>query len=78
MMWVNVQLFGYIDRYSPTGEKTFRLELNPEATLGELLAKICFPPEVEKVILVNGHQAKSATPLTDGDEVFIFAPATGG
>jgi len=78
MMWVDVQLFGYIVKYSPTGKETFRLELDPEATIGKLLAKIYFPPEVERVVLANGRQANSFTRLAEGDEVFIFVPADGG
>jgi molybdopterin converting factor small subunit len=78
MIWVDVHLFGYIVRYSPTGKETFRLELDSEATISELLAKIQFPSEVERVVLVNGHQANFSTRLADGDEVFIFVPVAGG
>lgn len=77
-MTVNVQLLGYLAKYSPTGKETFKLELDPEATIGQLLGKINFPPNVEKMVLVNGHQANRSTPLADCDDVFIFAPAAGG
>jgi len=77
-MMVNVQLLGYLARYSPAGKEIFTQELDPEATIGRLLEKIGFPPDVEKMVLVNGHQSNEATRLTDGDEVFIFSPAAGG
>jgi molybdopterin converting factor small subunit len=77
-MMVNVRLLGYLAKYSPTGKETFKLELDPEATIGWLLGKIRFPPDVEKIVLVNGYQSSHATHLADGDEVFIFAPAAGG
>ena len=77
-MTVSVQLLGYLAKYSPTGKETFKLELGPEATIGQLLEKINFPPNVEKMVLVNGHQASHSTRLAEGDEVFIFAPAAGG
>lgn len=77
-MMVNVQLLGYLVKYSPAGKEIFTQELDPEATIGRLLEKIGFPPDMEKMALVNGHQANEATRLADGDEVFIFAPAAGG
>jgi molybdopterin converting factor small subunit len=46
--------------------------------MGRLLAEIKFPADIEKMVLVNGHQANPSTRLADGDEVFIFAPAAGG
>jgi len=77
-MTVKVQLFGYLAKYSPTQMETFQLEIGPEATIAELLQKIEFPPEVEKMVLVNGTQAQASTRLAEGDEVFLFAPAAGG
>ena len=77
-MMLHVQLLGYLAKYSPTGEETFKLELSSDATVSQLLAKLKFPPDVEKMVLINGHQANPSTPLAEGDEVFIFAPAAGG
>ena len=45
-MMVNVRLLGYLAKYSPTGKETFKLELDPEATISWLLGKIRFPPDV--------------------------------
>jgi molybdopterin converting factor small subunit len=77
-MTVNVQLLGYLAKYSPTGKEIFTQDLEPEATIGRLLEKIDFPPKMEKMVLGNGHQSNEATQLAEGDEVFIFAPAAGG
>ncbi len=52
--------------------------MDSEATISELLAKIQFPSGVERMVLVNGHQANFSTRLADGDEVFIFVPVAGG
>ncbi len=52
--------------------------MDSEATISELLAKIQFPSGVERMVLVNGHQANFSTRLVDGDEVFIFVPVAGG
>jgi len=77
-MRIDVQLLGYLARYSPVEKETFKLELEAEATIGQLLTKLNIPPDVEKMVLVNGHQANHSTQLADGDEVFIFSPAAGG
>ncbi len=77
-MIVDVQLLGTLSEYSPTGNEKFTLELLPEATVVQLLEKIHFPDDIEKMILVNGHQAQPSTRLAEGDDVFIFAPAAGG
>jgi molybdopterin converting factor small subunit len=77
-MRIDVQLLGYLAKYSPVEKETFKLELETEATIGQLLAKMNIPRDVEKMVLVNGHQANHSTQLADGDEVFIFSPAAGG
>ena len=77
-MKVHVQLMGYLAKYSPTQKETFQLEMEPGATLGRLLEKIGFPPDLEKMVLVNGHRSDEATRLAEEDEVFIFSPAAGG
>lgn len=75
---IDVHLLGYLAKYSPTEKETFKLELDPEATIGQLLAKLKIPPDVEKMVLVNGRQANHSTQLANGDAVFIFSPAAGG
>jgi len=77
-MMIDVQLLGYLAKYSPTGKETFRMELGSDATVSQLLARLKFPVDIEKMVLVNGRQANPSTPLAEGDEVFIFAPAAGG
>ena len=77
-MSVRVQLFAYLSKFSPTGQEKFRLELEPEATVGWLLAKLQIPSEYEKRVLVNGLQANPLMPLKEGDDIFIFPPAAGG
>ena len=75
---IDIQLLGYLAKYSPTGKETFKLELSSDATVSQLLARLKFPLDIEKMVLVNGRQANPSTPLAEGDEVFIFAPAAGG
>ena len=77
-MKVDVQLLGFLVRFSPTGKEKFPLVLEPDATIGQLLEKIKFPLDLPKMILVNGNQANHSTSLAESDEVFIFTPAAGG
>ena len=77
-MSVRVQLFAYLSKFSPTGQEKFELELEPEATVGWLLAKLKIPSDFEKMVLVNGRQANPSMRLAEGDDVFIFPPAAGG
>ncbi len=77
-MMIDVQLLGYLVKYSPTGQETFKLELDRGANVGHLLEKIGMPPEIENRVVVNGRHAGPSTSLTEGDKVFIFAPAAGG
>ena len=77
-MTIRVHLLGYLAKYSPTQNEKFKVDLGEDSTVRALLEKIQFPPDFEKMILVNGRQSNPSTPLAEGDEVFIFTPATGG
>jgi molybdopterin converting factor small subunit len=77
-MFVRVQLFAYLSKFSPTGQEKFQMELEPEATVEWLIAKLRIPSDFEKMILVNGRQANVSMPLEEGDDVFIFPPSAGG
>ncbi len=77
-MKVDVHLLGNLAQYSPKGEEKFKADLPEEAAISHLLEGINFPVALERMILVNGVQAHLSTPLKNGDQVFIFAPAAGG
>jgi molybdopterin synthase sulfur carrier subunit len=77
-MSIHVHLFAYLTKYSPTGEEKFGLNLGPGATVGQLLEKLGIPADFEKRVLVNGRHAEPSTPLSEGDDVFIYPPAAGG
>jgi molybdopterin synthase sulfur carrier subunit len=77
-MPIRVHLFAYLTKYSPTGQEKFGLDLGPGATVGQLLEKLGIPADFEKRVLVNGRHAEPSTPLSEGDDVFIYPPAAGG
>ena len=77
-MRVQIRLFANLRQYAPEGEHVFEVELTYGATTGQLLKSLHIPPTEEKVIMVNGHQAKEDTQLVDGDKVVLFPPMAGG
>ncbi len=77
-MKVDVQLLGFLAKFSPVGKEKFQVDLEPAATLDHLLEKIAFPADLQKTVVVNGRHADPSTRLAEGDDVFIFAPAAGG
>jgi hypothetical protein len=77
-MNVHVHLFGFFPQYSPFGAEKFQLELDSAADVGRLLERICFPLDMERMLLVNGFQADPSTALRNGDDIFIYYPAVGG
>lgn len=46
-------------------------------TAGELALRIGLPLEEIKIIMINGRQSETASPVRDGDRVAYF-PAVGG
>lgn len=77
-MMVEVQLWSYLVEYAPQRQKAFNLKLDTGTSIGMLLSILKISPEIPKIILVNGKQAKDETSLSDGDEVVIFPPTAGG
>jgi molybdopterin converting factor small subunit len=77
-MMIDIHFLGYFAKFSPTRQERFKLDLSGDATVSRLLEEIKFPSDLEKVILVNGCHGNHSTKLSEGDEIFIFAPAAGG
>ncbi len=77
-MTVEVRLYSTLRRCAPGGKSPVTVELPEGATVAGVLATLAVPPEVERVILVNGAHATEATPLGDGDAVTLFPPVAGG
>ena len=75
---VKVHLFANLRRYGPGGKGVAELQLGLNATVGLVIEALNLPPQVQRVILVNGRHANEDNPLTDGDEVVLFPPLAGG
>jgi molybdopterin converting factor subunit 1 len=81
-MRVRVLLFAALRE--AVGEKTLELEVRDSATLSELLAQLESLHGVlarfrgRLLVALNEERAPLATPLSDGDEVALLPPVSGG
>jgi len=53
------------------------LDVEPGATLADLMVRLGLPPEEVKIVMRNHRQAKLEDPVADGDRV-AFIPAVAG
>ena len=56
----------------------FQMELKKGATCGDLLTSLNIPPNVPRIILVNGMVKNENFPLKEDDRVSILPPIEGG
>ena len=77
-MKINVHLFAYLVKYAPEGKKAFSVELKPGSFVRDLIGHLGIPPDVRKIIIVNGKHGNEDTALDEGDEVTFMTPVEGG
>jgi len=71
-----LKLFANLAQYLPAeGE---HIDIEPGASIGEILDAIGLPKEKAKLIFVNGIKGSLETPLQGGERVGIFPPVAGG
>jgi molybdopterin converting factor small subunit len=77
---VEVQLFFDFTQYLPHGSQNRKsiIALESGSTVQTLIDKLRLPPEMPKIILVNGIRPQNKGVLQDGDSVAIFPPMAGG
>ena len=76
-MKIQVRLFAHLRQYGP-GSDFFIMEIPRQATVEQVAKDLEIPSGVERVILVNGRQAKPDIRLADKDTVTMFPPMAGG
>lgn len=77
-MKVEVRLYATLRKYGPPQEGPLVMALIEGDQVARLLEILGIPPEVEKVILVNGRPAQRDSILNEGDIVVLFPPVAGG
>jgi molybdopterin converting factor small subunit len=75
---IKVKLFATLTRFGPAGRDEFDLDLPTAATVGQALARLGLPAEVERVALVGGRLSAEDRVLQAGEELVLFPPVEGG
>ena len=82
MISVSVKIHHGFKKFLPTGMKTgdpFEVSVEDNTAVGDLVRdKIKLPPDMPKMILINGLHSKEKQTLKDGDKVSLFMPMAGG
>lgn len=78
-MQVKVQVYAILRQYLPeAGRGPLVLEVPEGTTVGGLIDRLPIPPELARVVFVNGIHRERDWVLQEGDEVGIFPPIAGG
>lgn len=77
---IELRLFGNFREHLPEGNDGFscRMPFEEGHTVGDLLRRVNIPPELAKIILVNGVHAGLEHLLQQNDTVAVFPPVAGG
>lgn len=78
-MRVEVRLFATLAAFLPSDGRdgAAELEIPDGSTVTEVTRRLGIPPDLARVVLVNGRDATEA-PLSARDVVTIFPPLAGG
>ena len=79
-MRVEVQLHATLAPFLPAGSRdgVAIVDLGETATVAALIAHLEIPPELSRIVLVNGHDVEDDTALRSGDVIDVFPPLAGG
>ncbi len=79
-MRVEVRLFATLAAFLPPDGRDGAAELEiPEgSTVADVTRRLGIPPDLARVVLVNGRDMGAEAPLAGRDVVIIFPPLAGG
>jgi len=79
-MRIEVNLFASLMKYLPENNSTnpYFLQIEKGTTVRQVLDQLNVPPEIPKIIFINGLIVKSDAVLKDGDRTGIFPLVAGG
>jgi sulfur carrier protein ThiS len=77
---VEVRLFATLTSFLPPAGRdgAISLEVPSDSTVHDVLQHLGVPADLERVALVNGHDATPDRALRAGDVVTVFPPLVGG
>ncbi len=62
----------------PSAQGWFDIEIAEGMTLHDAVQALGLPAGMESIACLNGRPRPEGTPLADGDQLYIFAPVSGG
>lgn len=79
-MRVQVRLFATLAAFLPPDGRdgAAELEIPDGSTVTEITRRLRIPPDLARVVLVNGRDVGTEAPLSARDVVTIFPPLAGG
>ncbi len=80
-MKIQLRLFASLAVYLPDQRKdspSCLAEVEEGTTIKSLLESLKVPPELPKIIFLNGVHADETAVLKDGDRLGVFPPLAGG
>jgi molybdopterin converting factor small subunit len=77
---IEVKLFATLASYLPPGSEgdTAMVEVPTGSTVNDVAARLGIPSGLQRIALVNGHDADLDRRLNAGDSVTLFPPLAGG
>lgn len=75
-MQVNVSLCAVLRDHG--GSREGDIEVAEGTTLADAITGLDLPSGLPWIACVNGRPAPGATPLADGDRLYLFLPVSGG
>jgi molybdopterin converting factor small subunit len=77
-MNITLKLYTVLREYLPEDLKNNTLSIPVNSKVVDVLNLLKIPDGFPKIILINGAQKKPESELSDGDELSIFPPISGG
>jgi len=77
-MKIRVELQGYLDQFSPTGNDRFDYDAPEGATVEDVMNRLGVPTDIATVIVVNDDAAEASQPLAEGARLTFIPPLGGG
>jgi len=77
---VEVHLTATLRAYLPPGTRGDRVVMDVPVgtTVDQVVHSLRIPSELERLTVVNGHDAAPDQPLSEGDVLSLFPPLAGG
>jgi len=77
-MKVEINLFGFLRKYSPEGIDSFSMEFPETSKVTDIIRALAIPEDQTLAVLKNGRHAEKDAAVHDNDEIVLMTPIEGG